>query len=84
MLAATPLHITGIDTLVLAVTSHMFCTDVALANVTISSTNKLSPAAAGSHNKYVSRSTMLSTHSSSITSNASALTAAFTPALFVT
>lgn len=74
----------AIATLVFAVTSPIFCTDVALANVTISSTNTLSPAAASSHRKYVSRSTMLSTHSSSITSNASALTAAFTPALFVT
>lgn len=84
VLLATQLPKARIATLVFAVTSPIACTDVALANVTISSTNTLSPASASSHRKYVSRSTMLSTHSSSITSNASALTAAFTPALFVT
>jgi len=51
VLAATPLHRAGILTLVFAVTSPMFWTWSASANVTISSTNKLSPATTSSHSR---------------------------------
>ena len=44
VLAATPLHRAGILTLVFAVTSPMFWTDVLSTKVGTSSTNRLSPA----------------------------------------
>lgn len=51
VLAATQVQKAGIAILVLAVTSPIACTDVALANVITSSTNILSPASPSSHRK---------------------------------
>jgi len=48
LLPATPLHITGILTLVLSATSHIFCAVVACANVGHTSLNKLSHLVQGS------------------------------------
>lgn len=63
VVAAVQVQNTGIAILVLSATSPIACTDVALAKVTISSTNTLSPASPSSHRKYVSLSTNASTHS---------------------